>query len=88
MRMLPRIADTFRVSISELMDIPVSKNSSELSPDEIKLVELYRRARPLPEKMRAALAETIEKTIGLYLSAYTEVKTSEKKKPGRKPQEK
>ena len=87
MRMLPKISELFRVSVTELMDIPVSKSISELSDDEIRLVELYRRSRPLPEKMRGALAETIEKTIELYLAAYAEMRRNERKRPGRKPTE-
>ena len=63
MRMLPRLCDTFRVNITELMDIPISGDTSNLSEDELHLLTVYRRARPLPTPMRTALAEVLENTI-------------------------
>lgn len=88
MRMLPILSETFGVSVSELLDIPLADDTSELSPSEKQLLELYRKSRPLPEPMRHALAETIERTINAYITAYTEVKRTQKKKPGRKPEQK
>ncbi len=84
MRMLPRLAAVFRVNISELMDIPLSGDSSELSEDELHLLSLYRQSRPLPQAMRAALADTIEKTVELYLAAYAEVRRADKRRTAKK----
>lgn len=88
MRMLPVLSETFSVSVSELLDMPLADDTSELSPAEKQLLELYRKSRPLPEPMRRALAETIERTINAYITAYTEVKRTQKKKPGRKSEQK
>lgn len=79
MNMLPRLSETFSVSISQLMDIPISAEGADLSDDELHILALYRRARPLPLSMRKALAETLESTINLYIKGYLEVKGSEKR---------
>ena len=79
MNMLPRLSDIFSVSISQLMDIPISAEGADLSEDELNMLALYRRSRPLPIAMRKALAETLESTINLYIKAYLEVKGSDKK---------
>lgn len=86
MNMLPRLSETFSVSISQLMDIPISAEGADLSADELHMLALYRRARPLPLPMRKALAETLESTINLYIKSYFELKKSEKK-PGAKKQD-
>lgn len=80
MRILPRLSEVFRVNISELMDIPLSGDTSNLSEDELYLLSLYRHARPLPQTMRVALGETLEHTIKLYIAAYTEVKRMDNRK--------
>ena len=80
MRMLPTLADLFSVNISELMDMPIKGDTSELSPDELELLSLYRRARSMPDAMRKALATTLENTIQLYLTAYNETKHIPKKR--------
>ena len=74
MKILPALSEHFRVNVGELLDIPISSDSSELSEDEISLLELYRKTRPLPSKARAALRETLEMTINLYLTSLTEQK--------------
>lgn len=84
MRMLPRLCDIFRVNITELMDIPLSGDTSDLSEDELHLLTVYRRARPLPTPMRTALAEVLERTVEMYLTAYTEVKRTEHKRGTKK----
>ena len=81
MNMLPSLAESFNVSVSQLMDIPISAENADLSEDEIKLLSLYRRSRPLPVFMRNALAETLETTIKLYINSYAEAALTEKKKP-------
>ena len=85
MNMLPRLAEVFSVSVSQLMDIPISAEGADLSEDELRLLSLYRRARPLPLPLRHALAETLDSTIKLYINSYVELKKSEKKpKPKQK----
>ncbi|MBR5449302.1 MAG: hypothetical protein IKV43_04855, partial [Clostridia bacterium] len=59
MKMLPELSERFRVNIGELMDMPLRRDTSELSEDELRLLHLYRRSRTLPEKMRHALGETL-----------------------------
>ena len=73
------------MSLSQLMDVPLSEDNRDLSDDEIHLLRLYRRTRPMPTAMRKALAETLESTVKLYLDAYVEIKKEEKKpRVGRK----
>ncbi len=75
MKILPTLSELFSVNALELLDIPLRTDTSELSDEEIEILELYRKARPLPIPMRAALRETIATTINLYISAANETKT-------------
>ena len=85
MKMLPRLAEAFRVNISELMDMPLRRDTSELSEEELQMLRLYRRSRTMPEPMRRALRETIETTINLYIASHNEVKDAPKRRgPARK----
>ena len=84
MKMLPRLGEAFDVSLSEIMGVQLSKENSDLSDDEMHILRLYRRTRLLPTPMRRALAETLEKTIGMYIDSYAEVKRGEKKRGGAK----
>lgn len=84
MNMLPELSERFRVNVGELMNMPLRKDTSELSEEELHLLHLYRRSRNMPEKMRSALRETLETTIELYLFTYSEVKRTDKKKAGRR----
>ncbi|MBO7304941.1 MAG: hypothetical protein J6V09_06935, partial [Clostridia bacterium] len=70
MKMLPELSEAFRVNVGELLDMPLRNDTSELSEEELHLLHLYRRSRTMPEKMRHALRETLEKTITLYISSY------------------
>lgn len=79
MNMLPKLSETFSVSVSQIMDIPLSAENLDLSDEELSMLAQYRRARPLPLAMRRALAETLERTIKLYVDGYVEMKKSEKK---------
>lgn len=88
MRMLPELSTRFGVNIGELMDIPLRHDTSELSEEELHLLHLYRRSRTMPEKMRSALRETLEQTITLYITSYTEVKAAAAKKARKKPTDK
>ena len=78
MKILPALSEHFRVNVGELLDIPISSDSSELSEDEIKLLELYRKTGALPAKTRSALRETLEATMNLALTAHTEQKRKSK----------
>ena len=80
MKMLPKLSECFAVNVGELLDIPLSGESSELSDDELELLRLYRKARVLPEKMRDALRKTLETTINLYIMTANEAKTKPKQK--------
>ena len=74
MKMLPRLSEEFGVNVGELLDIPLRRDTSELSDEELHILHLYRRARTMPQPMRAALRETIETTINMYISSYQSVK--------------
>ena len=82
MKMLPEHSKQFKVNIGELLDIPLTHDTSELSDAEMHLLLLYRRSRILPEKMREALRETLESTINLYINSVASVngKSGAKKK--------
>ncbi len=84
MKMLPELSERFRVNVGELMDMPLRRDTSELSEEELHLLHLYRRSRTMPEKMRHALRETLEKTITLYIASYNEVKANARKKTNKK----
>ena len=75
MKMLPELSRQFKVNIGELLDIPLTHDTSELSDAEMHLLLLYRRSRILPEKMREALRETLESTINLYINSVASVNT-------------
>ena len=74
MKMLPTLSERFSVNVGELLDIPLRKDTSELSEEELHILHLYRRARTMPQPMRNALRETIENTINMYISSYQTVK--------------
>ncbi len=74
MKMLPELSAAFGVNVSELLNIPLRRDTSELSEDELHLLHLYRKSRTISPEMRAALRETLETTIKLYVSSYAEVK--------------
>ena len=80
MKLLPELSRCFGVNVGELLDIPISGDSAELSDDEISLLELYRKAHVLPQKARAALRKTLEMTINLYVETHAEQKRSTRKK--------
>ena len=69
MRILPALSSRFGVNAGELLDIPISGDSSELSEEELELLALYRKSHVLPKKMRRALKETLEATINMYIAA-------------------
>ena len=81
MKILPRLSEQFHVNVGELLDIPLSRNTSELSEDELHLLHLYRKSRTMPQKLRAALRETLENTIELYIKSASEFKSERRKRP-------
>ena len=80
MKMLPALAESFDVNVGELLDIPIHKDTSELSDDEISLLTLYRKTCVLSPKQRIALARTLESVIELYIGSAT----PKQKKTGKK----
>lgn len=78
MRMLPTLSERFGVNIGELLNMPLRKDTSELSEEELHLLHLYRKSRILPQKMRTALRETLESTINLYIITASELKDKRK----------
>ena len=84
MKMLPKLSEEFKVNIGELMDMPLRRDTSELSEEELHLLKLYRKSRSMPEPMRKALRETIETTINLYLDSYEEVNNAAKRRGPKK----
>lgn len=79
MKMLPRLSEVFRVSVSDLLDMPIEADRAELSEAELHLLHLYRRARVLPKTQREALAQTLESVIKLYLKSEAVKKETKKK---------
>ena len=79
MKMLPRLSEEFRVTVGELLDMPLRADTSELSEDELHLLHLYRKSRTMPQKLRTALRETLENTINLYIRSASELKSKSKK---------
>ena len=80
MKMLPTLSECFNVNVGELLDIPVRKDTSELSEEELHLLHLYRRSRTMPPKLRTALRETLENVINLYIKSSAEIKVVNRKK--------
>ena len=82
MKMLPEISEKFGVNIGELLDMPVRRDTSELSDDEVRLLQSYRRTRTLPKELRTALCQTLDGVIDLYVSSARQLK--DKKRTGGK----
>ena len=80
MKMLPALSELFRVNIGELLDIPLRRDTSELSEEELRILHLYRQSRVLPQKLREALNTTLEDVITLYIATAGEVKAKRKSK--------
>lgn len=79
MKMLPRLAEAFEVSVGELLDMPITRDSADLSDDEMELLTLYRKSGILSAKQRIALTKTLESVINLYLSSAPDKKKNKKK---------
>ena len=79
MKMLPELSERFKMNVGEIMDMPVKGDSSELSDGELALIQLYRKTRTMPEKMRSSLYTTLETTINMYIQAHHEMKRNERR---------
>ena len=90
MKMLPTLSERFGIHVGALMDIPLKGESAELSEEELHLLHLYRKSRTLPKEMRAALIETVEQVIGLYLKSAEAIaaESGKKRKTSTKGKEK
>ena len=78
MNMLPKLSEVFRVNVGELLDIPLRRDTSELSEEELHLLHLYRKSRTMPPKMRSALRESIESLVTLYITSAGEIRKEKK----------
>ena len=79
-KMLPLLSERFGVNVGELLDMPLKKDTSELSEEELHLLHLYRKSRVLPQRMRSALRETLESTINLYIVSCAEQTETRRKR--------
>lgn len=80
MKILPLISETLGVGVSELLDVPIRHDTSELSEDELRLLTQFRRARTMPKELRIALRETLENIIHLYMKSANELKSAARDK--------
>lgn len=80
MNMLPTLSETFRVNVGELLDIPLRRDTSELSEEELHLLHLYRKSRTMSPRMRSALRESMESLINLYITSANEIRKEKKTK--------
>jgi hypothetical protein len=79
MKLLPKLSKLFHVNVGELLDMPILRETSELSEDEMRLLSLYRKSRTMPNKLRASLSESLESIINLYLKTAAELKPKKKR---------
>ena len=80
MNILPMLSERFRVNVGELLDIPLRKDTSELSEEELLLLHLYRKYRTMSPKMRSALRESVESVINLYITSASEIRKEKRAK--------
>lgn len=69
MKMLPELASGFGIGVSELLDMPITHDTDDLSDDEIELLTLYRKSSVLSPKQKLALRKTLESVIELYINS-------------------
>ena len=79
MKMLPRLAECFDVSVTELLDVPISSSGQDLSEDEVELLTLFRKCSSLTARQKLSLTRTLESVITLYLNSIPEKKKGAKK---------
>ena len=80
MKMLPKLAETFEVSVTELLDVPLRGTGQDLSDDEIELLTLYRKCSGLTARQRLSLSKTLESVINLYINSMSEKKRARTKR--------
>ena len=80
MKMLPRLAEELNIGVGEILDIPLRKDAAELSDDEMRLLQLYRKTRTMPKELRAALRESIESIINLYIKSAHAARSAAKRR--------
>ena len=80
MKMLPTLSERFGIHVGALMDMPLKSEAAELSEEELHLLHLYRKSRTLPKQMRAALIETVEQVIRLYIQSAETISAESGKK--------
>lgn len=67
-KMMPRLAAAFKMSVGELAGFDPEASSATLSEEEERLVGAYRRARTLPAGTRQRLLETLTGVIDLCVA--------------------
>lgn len=67
MKLLPELAELFGVPVKELMG---DAGADDLTAEEKSLLAMYREADALTAEERAALHETLRRTIDLYLGSH------------------
>ena len=72
MKMLPELAALFGVSVRDLLCTEEEESTATLTVQEQQFLALFRATSGLSDKERAALTETVRKTIDLYLSVRKE----------------
>ena len=80
MKMLPKLAEVFEVSVTELLDVPLSRSGQDLSEDEIELLTLYRKCSGLTARQKLSLSKTLENVINLYLNSIPEKRKTRAKR--------
>lgn len=77
MRLLPQLAEHLDVGVSELLAMPVTEGTVELSREERSLIAAYRQAQELPPPLREALHRTLEDVIRLYTESAASLQSQE-----------
>jgi hypothetical protein len=83
MKMLPELAAGFGIGVGELLDMPITRDSGDLSDDEIELLSLYRKSGMLSPKQKLALKKTLESVIELYINSCPSGRAQVKKSGGK-----
>ena len=76
MKILPLISERLGIGVAELLDVPLRQDAPDLSDDELRLLTQYRRARTMPKELRAALRDSLENIIHLYMKSANELKSA------------
>jgi hypothetical protein len=63
--------------------MPITRDSGDLSDDEIELLSLYRKSGMLSPKQKLALKKTLESVIELYINSCPSGRGQVKKSSGK-----